>query len=946
MNADNNAIISFNDPTLLDRYSQEEIERQRQNYEAGKGAFTKTDKMVDSVVFTVLHNYDFVRVLDRGELGTIYFKPKDDKTLTYQELKPVLLERIITDTMQASYHSAPSQKVKAAMETLKVSVKDSISTVSNDLIELAGGYYWDTVSASIKTAEDASKYEYYDGKRYCFRRLFDSEGTSEIKIDRSFIIPNITIELMKSVLKHLEETEGDLYPDDLTGDHISKAIPLTTKDLPLAPFWTWANEDVETFNDLLKAVATNFMEHKPKGSFVLIGLKRNGKSPVSNDTPVLTRRNGEVQWVNHGDLRVGDEVMSWEGKFAKVITTVPYEAQKMYEIELQDGRKVKAAAEHIWSVVRNHKLNHIDRFAPERWTDMTTEELAKNPKLWYLPPIHPASLPEQDLPIDPYVLGIILGDACINGTSDNQPRYIQICGEDKEIVGLFNNCRIDKRKTHPNKTIYIARTNQYAEQCVALGIAGKKSYEKFIPEMYLFGSVEQRLALMAGLLDTDGYISHGKVGKKNHQVEFSTSSKVLAEQVKSLAFSLGWTATIHERMGAYTKDGERIKTRPNYRLFIRATENPFRLKRKASCWTLPKRLGYVGIKSIKEIGREDCQCIAIDAPSHLYVVSKDYIPTHNTFVKLLHTLFGRNNTSAVRLADFNNHGLNGELWTTMMNAPDEEDEATGNDILSVQTNFKSIAAHESLKLRKLYAQQGQSVNTDFMCFFPMNHFPEWKGSGAAACMQRTLPIFFDNDLSKYDNNGKDFVRETYTAPFFQDLLGVILAFAAYYHDRPLRFSDKMMSDQRRVSTTVDNVNTFVAQFMSYFRGYSKKGLVYQEYRNWCIERDLEPQSKAVLSTALELRDEKSRIFYENENDRYGERVTEIVHDDPSKPYFRMNQTIPELQHKTVESFLMGEKDQYGHYKNSEVRSVINALENLREKRLSEERINRSKGGEQ
>lgn len=594
MNADNNAIISFNDPTLSERYSQEEIERQRQNYEAGKGAFTKTDKMVDSVVFTVLHNYDFVRVLDRGELGTIYFKPSGDKTLTYQELKPVLLERIITDTMQASYHSAPSQKVKAAMETLKVSVKDSISTVSNDLIELADGYYWDTISASLKEAKDVNKYEYYDGKRYCFRRLFDSEGTSEIKIDTSYITPQVTLSIMKSVLKHLEETEGDLYPDDLTGDCISSVTPLTTKDLPLAPFWTWANEDVETFNDLLKAVATNFMEHKPKGSFVLIGLKRNGKS---------------------------------------------------------------------------------------------------------------------------------------------------------------------------------------------------------------------------------------------------------------------------------------------------------------------------------------------------------------TFVKLLHTLFGRNNTSAVRLADFNNHGLNGELWTTMMNAPDEEDEATGNDILSVQTNFKSIAAHESLKLRKLYAQQGQSVNTDFMCFFPMNHFPEWKGSGAAACMQRTLPIFFDNDLSKYDNNGKDFVRETYTASFFQELLGVVLAFAAYYHDRPLRFSDKMMSDQRRVSTTVDNVNTFVAQFMSYFRGYSKKGLVYQEYRNWCIERDLEPQSKAVLSTALELRDEKSRIFYENENDRYGERVTEIVHDDPSKPYFRMNQTIPELQHKTVESFLMGEKDQYGHYKNSEVRSVINALENLREKRLSEERINRSKGGE-
>ena len=237
----------------------------------------------------------------------------------------------------------------------------------------------------------------------------------------------------------------------------------------------------------------------------------------------------------------------------------------------------------------------------------------------------------------------------------------------------------------------------------------------------------------------------------------------------------------------------------------------------------------------------------------------------STFIKLLHTMFGRNNTSSVRLSDFNNHGLNGELWTTMRNAPDEEDEGRGKDLLEAQGNFKSIAAHESLKLRKLYEQNGQWVNSDFMCFFPMNHFPEWKGNGAAACMHRTLPLFFNNDLSKYDNNGKDFAIETFTGGFFEMFLPAVLAIATYYYDKPIKFSDKMKQNQDRVAEEVDNISLYLDRFKSWFNGYKSKKLVYEDYKLWCRERDLRWQEFSVFSHTLEMRN--PRLTSLNVDDR-------------------------------------------------------------------------------
>lgn len=295
----------------------------------------------------------------------------------------------------------------------------------------------------------------------------------------------------------------------------------------------------------------------------------------------------------------------------------------------------------------------------------------------------------------------------------------------------------------------------------------------------------------------------------------------------------------------------------------------------------------------------------------------------STFLKMLHILFGRNNTSSVRLSDFNNHGLNGDLWTTMMNAPDEEDEGRGKDLLEAQGNFKSIAAHESLKLRQLYAQHGKWVNSDFMCFFPMNHFPEWKGNGAAACMHRTLPLFFNNDLSKYDNSGKDFVKETFTSGFYELLLGIVLAFATYYNNREMVFSKKMKKDKEKVAEEVDNISLYLECFTRWFDGYRSKKLLFEDYKLWCKSRDIRYQEYSVFSHTLEMRDPKPTSVVVGDR-----RISVHRIGARAKRHFYEEYQVPELKYMPIGDVITTDTDA-----NRVERSVVEMLEEVREDKL-------------
>lgn len=211
----------------------------------------------------------------------------------------------------------------------------------------------------------------------------------------------------------------------------------------------------------------------------------------------------------------------------------------------------------------------------------------------------------------------------------------------------------------------------------------------------------------------------------------------------------------------------------------------------------------------------------------------------SAFAGMLHTIFGRNNTSMVRLSQLGDPHFVNEISTTLLNAPDEEDEKA----IDAQATFKSISDHGLLTLSVMRENKPLKVNCNFMSFFPMNHVPEWKGTGAAACLKRTLVLPFYADLSEYDKKNYNFAEETFTPDLMCRFMGYILAFAEYYSHHDLKFSKMMQSEQVALEEDQDSPLIFRRAFERYFSGFASLTLLYTDYCLWCKANDYRYKSR-------------------------------------------------------------------------------------------------------
>lgn len=235
-----------------------------------------------------------------------------------------------------------------------------------------------------------------------------------------------------------------------------------------------------------------------------------------------------------------------------------------------------------------------------------------------------------------------------------------------------------------------------------------------------------------------------------------------------------------------------------------------------------------------DIMRSIAYCFVKKKPVGSYILVGLRRNGKSSFVGLLHTIFGRENTSDVRLSQLGDPHYVNKLKYTMMNAPDEEDEKA----VDAQASFKTIADHGLLTLSVMRSNEPVQVPCNFMCFYPMNHIPEWKGTGAAACMKRSLIIPFYADLSRFDKKNYDFAKETFTADFMCEFMGSVFAYANYYTHHELEFSQTMVEEQEILEEEVDSAVTYRREFEKYFDGFENMKLLYQDYINWCKAQDL------------------------------------------------------------------------------------------------------------
>ena len=350
---------------------------------------------------------------------------------------------------------------------------------------------------------------------------------------------------------------------------------------------------------------------------------RMGKQ-VADDTPVLTTKG----WMRHGDLRVGDHVFSPSGKPVRV-KAVSGKTPSNVRVEFFDGSVIYCHENHEWTLYnRSSRLWETveTRLFLEprrgRWgkTGRTTKRtLSAGRALHQLPLVQPVQFPSASLPIDPYVLGVWLGDgstgkACIT----HSPK-------DREHIDHIINLGFAPSAVWAHAQTGVLTTSfAYTGMKERLSTAGVLT-RKHIPEVYQTASVQQRLQLLAGLIDTDGHVD------RNGRCHFSNTNRALIDGVVSLVRSMGWRASVNENAPRKSSSGVQ-GTKTCWVVAFQPTEKlPTKLPRKQVKRFAPRRA--IGLKSVKyhPCGKTG-HCIEVDAEDGLYLVGRALIPTHNSTI--------------------------------------------------------------------------------------------------------------------------------------------------------------------------------------------------------------------------------------------------------------------------------------------------------------------------
>jgi phosphate starvation-inducible PhoH-like protein len=378
-----------------------------------------------------------------------------------------------------------------------------------------------------------------------------------------------------------------------------------------------------------------------------------------------------------GSLEIGDLVIGSNGRPTPVIGVYPQGRKEVVRVRTQDGASTLCCTEHLWHVftASDRRRGKPGRVLETR--DMIGRLRSLHQHRYALPLLSaPVEFEPQDVPIDPYALGLLLGDGCV--TPQTTPTFSTADPElAASLEDALDGIELRWKKTGDYTLRHIEGhrggvivTNPVTAVLRELGLAGTTSSTKFIPEAYLHNSAAARLAILQGLLDTDG----GPVTQRARtcRIRYSTCSQTLCDDVVYLVRSLGGVAYWRRRKAEGRKPGL-VNGRPvPYRadafvLDIRLPPgvDPFRLQRKREICEQhgggrPRRF----VDAIEPVGEMETVCIQVAAADSLYVTD-DYLVTHNTLNDSFIILDEAQNTSPEQMKMFLTRlGFNSKMVVT------------------------------------------------------------------------------------------------------------------------------------------------------------------------------------------------------------------------------------------------------------------------------------------
>jgi len=336
-------------------------------------------------------------------------------------------------------------------------------------------------------------------------------------------------------------------------------------------------------------------------------------------------------WMMYKDLRVGDEVIGGNGEPTRVVKIHPTSKNPMYEVTTNDGRSVVCNKEHeflvrVCSNSKEWKVRELgwimERYSKERLDKRDGKTHYEHPV--QLQPI-PVYYTEKELPLDPYFLGLWLGD----GTSKSPDITTMDSDIAEEVYSQAKKYDLKVRisqninKTCPTYCITSGRKYGLKNRNVLLNIFNDLNLisNKHIPEDFLTSGYSQRMELLKGLMDTDG--THHCQGGIAY---FSNTNYRLIQDFVSLVRSLGGVAFVCKVNMEYNG-----KPYDSWQVSVRLPKglNPFKLKRKAEKFTGLKRELTINIVDIKEVGDDLANCITVENEDGMFIAN-DYFPTHNS----------------------------------------------------------------------------------------------------------------------------------------------------------------------------------------------------------------------------------------------------------------------------------------------------------------------------